>query len=644
MSLHSHCWTFAKLDVLQLFHHLVESLGLNPDERRFTPLEAASVPMPNVSESNFRDQYLVREIVRKSPDLDLNVDTRRTALESFFDDEQYNALTNDRLNSLPPSHVGTDVLAVVDIAAQEIGRILGRFDEDAFWENWRFGPKSTLSISRLNATVNNKLLLEKPTINARAYGLAAELLSRNPQWFYDCSPADGSIQTCDPKQTLRVCEWDRWTSVTKNAKTDRGICIPADISVALQLSVGHQMRTRLFSAGINLNDQSINQQLAFRASCTGKSATIDVKSASQSVTCGVVYKLIGRMPSAYTDPRWYLVLDALRAPLTMVDGELHENELFSAMGNGYTFELESLIFYSLALACCTSLGVDPEVSVYGDDIILPSMAVPLLVRVFDYLGFRINTDKSFFNTVGPFFRESCGKHYLGGVDVTPFYVDSPMDNPSAIILLANNIVRWSIRKDGTRDGRLYPVWCWVVAHLGHSYLGCGIPLGEANDGLIMDWDEATPRNVYNRTKKRQFAALEGYKAKTVEFSSRPKPMDDNARYRTWLYNASNHSGFKPPKGRTLDFLWIKVRKGSWDDGLAVRPRYALQKVEVEHCIRIAPLVGVVIPPEKSVQTGMRVVTSWPRLGPWADSEKVWDVGSLRPIIEAFRVSGRIALA
>jgi hypothetical protein len=129
------------------------------------------------------------------------------------------------------------------------------------------------------------------------------------------------------------------------------------------------------------------------------------------------------------------------------------------MGNGYTFELESVIFYGLALAVREAYGVeDTRVSVYGDDIICPvSMAEPL-IRVLRDVGFVPNQKKSFWS--GPF-RESCGKHFYSGHDVTPFYVRRPVDNLQELFLLHNNLYRWLARMRGKAVSvPRYRSGCW----------------------------------------------------------------------------------------------------------------------------------------------------------------------------------------
>lgn len=592
-------WAYQPVDPCTLFNLLEACLGLDGEGVK-TPVEITKGAMPLESDPNFRDKYLLREVLRKYPGFDLGVDTRLAAKTSFYEDEEVNRLTNDRLIGERPEAVIGEVLAS---ARKKIAEICGRFCEAEFWHGWRFGPKSTISLRRSQSATENKLTLELPAVTVEALPLFRTLLQKEPFWSYCMSKADANLHhTVEHK--ARICQFDRWQGVSKNAWTDRGIGVPPDGNVPMQLSVGKMLRARLYKHGVNLNDQSHNQQMALRGSEAGEVATVDVKSASQSLTCGLVWNLLGSQNSRDLDWRWYWVMDKLRTPYTLIDGDLHENELFSAMGNGYTFELESLVFYSLAWACTSYLGEDTAlVSVYGDDIVLPVGVFPLLLKVFAFCGFRINEDKTFASTGAHRFRESCGKHFLNGVDVTPFYVDTVLDNPGTIILAANNLLRWACRP-GYRDGRVFPVWVYLVSHLAPEYFECRIPLSDSNDGLIADWDEVCPHLVWLKSEPGSPVnrTLIGYKAKTVELAPRPRPLDDTPRYLRWQYHASGHTGFKPPPRQLLGGRRWKSKEFARD--------------EIEPSLKVAPEPGRSISAKASLRLGSRVVTSWPRLGPW----------------------------
>jgi hypothetical protein len=390
----------------------------------------------------------------------------------------------------------------------------------------------------------------------------------------------------------------------------------------------------MFDHGINLNDQSINQRLALWASLTGERATVDARSASNSVTSALVWKYFGDHPhSEKYDPTWFRLLEVLRSTHALVEGtdKLHEYELFSAMGCGFTFELESLIFWTLAWAVCQHLGIPPDVSVYGDDLVVPVEAMDLLTEVYSYCGFRFNTDKTF-ATPYPGFRESCGKHYLRGVDVSPFYVDTELNSISSIVLLANNITRWSTR-GGYRDGRMLPVWLWVVSHLPDWVMHCRIPLGETDDGLIMDFDEAAPSVAYfEGTKRGQPKNFRGYRCNVFFEGTREMKLTGKAGYVTWLYNQS-WTKFSLPSdepARAPIRLWWFGRS----PGLGAAGNFVMLRLgEGSDTLRALNLSPEAVPPKKSngfkksTVERRRVVTNWPYLGPWVTDADVIELTS-----------------
>lgn len=218
-------------------------------------------------------------------------------------------------------------------------------------------------------------------------------------------------------------------TVPKSAKTDRVICYEPHMNIWLQLKVGTYLKGRLLRAGVNLRDQSVNQRRALISSRTGDYATIDLSMASDTLALELVYELL--------PIDWAIYLDELRSKKTYwPDGVWRENQKFSSMGNGFTFELESLIFYALASA------VTPDVSVFGDDIICPTGKANEVIRVLASAGFVVNSAKSF--THGPF-RESCGMDGFCGVDVTPVYLRKLPSSRGDVAKLHNAIRAWCER-------------------------------------------------------------------------------------------------------------------------------------------------------------------------------------------------------
>lgn len=239
------------------------------------------------------------------------------------------------------------------------------------------------------------------------------------------------------KTGIEVMDCSMLLTVPKKTEIDRVIACEPECNAILQRGIGIRIRDRLLRAGIDLRDQTRNQKLAFEGSCSGKLATIDFSSASDTLTTQLVTLL---MP---TD--WWMLMDATRVSATIVDGTRHDFELWSSMGNGYTFELETLIFWALAHAVCYYSGKKGAISVYGDDVILPTSVARRYMRIARWFGFLPNEAKSF---VDGYYRESCGKHYSRGQDVTPFFVRGEIKTYSDLIGILNQVLEWNCRGYG----------------------------------------------------------------------------------------------------------------------------------------------------------------------------------------------------
>jgi hypothetical protein len=235
--------------------------------------------------------------------------------------------------------------------------------------------------------------------------------------------------------------------VPKTSKTDRPIVVEPLLNGMAQRGIGSYIKNRMKRVGVDLTDQTRNQRLAFEGSVSGSFATIDLSSASDTIALSVVFDLL--------PPEWSEFLSLYRTGYVEDGPKLISLEKFSSMGNGYTFELESLIFYSLAFAVTHVLGLDPsQVSVYGDDIIVPTAAYSLLEVILEMSGFLVNRDKSFFD--GPF-RESCGADFLSGFDIRPFYLRKKISDQSLF-----TFHNWAMR--GGERSLASLVLSWIKPH------------------------------------------------------------------------------------------------------------------------------------------------------------------------------------
>jgi len=232
---------------------------------------------------------------------------------------------------------------------------------------------------------------------------------------------------------LEVVRGARMEFVPKTNEVHRPIGVEPSGNVFFQKAVGNHIRRRLRTVGIDLDDQTRNQQLAFEAYADDL-ATIDLESASDSISLGLV--------SAVLPPAWFELLDDLRSHEIRIDKETdqwRELSKFSAMGNGFTFELESLIFWAICKAVLPSESV---LGVYGDDIIIPQRYARPVINALEFCGFKTNESKSFIS--GSFF-ESCGKYYYKLEDVTPIFQKEAINSLPSAFRAYNRLVRWGLR-------------------------------------------------------------------------------------------------------------------------------------------------------------------------------------------------------
>ena len=194
-------------------------------------------------------------------------------------------------------------------------------------------------------------------------------------------------------QVTTFVHGSRFSTVSKNNEKDRPINIEPLGNLLVQRSIGKYIREILkFYFGVDLD---ILQEVHRGMIKIGDVATIDLSDASDSVSIALCYFLL---------PRWlFRKLMAARSPMLFgLDRDFHLTRKISSMGNGFTFELMTIILLSL----CRVL--DPQSSVYGDDIIIKKDKAHRLIKLLEEVGFSVNLTKTH---IDDGFRESCGANY-----------------------------------------------------------------------------------------------------------------------------------------------------------------------------------------------------------------------------------------
>jgi hypothetical protein len=433
---------------------------------------------------DYRWQRLQYDFLKKYPGFDWG-NPREEAVKRFWLSESDCERTNARLKQTAGGYQSLDVMPYIDRARVIISKMLGSFNWQDLLPHGRFGPGVTSSAKgvRLHASIK---FGAKPEVTPAFARTGSKLIACLPSWACLIAgvdyPAWVTPLPC-------VVPGNRVTFVPKDAKTDRGIAVEPTVNIYFQLAMGHLLREKLRFAGLDLNTQEVNQRLAALGSIDDSLSTIDLERASDTLSWRTVFAL-------FPDD-WFEALDRLRSQFGELDGKKFPYHKFSSMGNGFTFELESMIFYALCLSVAQLNGYNPFwVQAYGDDLVVPSGIYEEVVKLLNFMGFTVNLDKSYHT--GPF-RESCGKDYLRGSLVRPAYLKEIPDNPIAWIKIANNLKRLAaVWNEGSGlDKRLLPAYQHAVSVIPRAFRRLSVSDGYGDVALLRDIDEARPTRAAN---------------------------------------------------------------------------------------------------------------------------------------------------
>lgn len=386
--------------------------------------------------------------------------TAQAAVDKFLETERICCSVNQRMRSITENYG----LAVSDMAfidrldrwKEKIRVVLGRVPE---YLEPSFSGGSTTSTRKLESTIFDKL-----SMTPERYSHSTETVDF---LFYQSRWGDVAHER---RLYPRVATANEYFTVPKNGLTDRSCCMESVLNLSFQLAVGKVLRKRAFKVlNIDLNHGAdLHRLLALQGSIYGGIATLDLSSASDRWARELVRYLL---PFEWRD-----LLDSLRATHTSFGGKRLYLEKYSSMGNGFTFELETILFATLAHVVAADEGlVNAEIHCFGDDLIVPEAMAVSLGAALASVGHQLNMEKSFMEGS---FRESCGGDYHSGEAVSTAKLEKLPEEPSDWIAFANNLRRVS----GGRQrywGLVLPVWKKVLSYLpnqikdmrGPTYLG-----------------------------------------------------------------------------------------------------------------------------------------------------------------------------
>lgn len=537
-------------------------------------------PLAYKDSREVRDAYAATKFLSKFKGLTLDYDLDEVALRKFEKFELLCAGTNKRFRDLSrdPLFSGSRVW-LHNAIIRKIERILGAFNVEEFFSHPDWGPGASTLIKRANASPQEKFQCETG-ITRDLYNLISPIIieSAFPQW--------GSHLIYSGFPNFQV--GNKIVTVPKDASTNRVIAIEPGLNLFFQLSIGEMIKSRLLRIGIDLRYQTRNQDFALYGSKTRKVATIDMSSASDSISYGLVRELL--------PPRWFSVMESCRSRYGQLGGRLLKWEKFSSMGNGFTFQLESLIFYATALACVEYLHLESDlVGVYGDDVVIPTPAFELFSSMIEFYGFQINVKKSHLYSS---FRESCGAHFYEGWDCKPLFLKEELSTIQSVFRLANAVRRLSLRRGFSLgcDNSFRAVFDLLVSSVPKA-LRLRIPETLGDGGFISNFDEASPSRASTRYLTQGW---EGYIVRSAVDSS-VKRIDERVGY-------------------LLAELWRLSQSSISQRDTTKRPSTLIKAIELNVGANLLEIDGrnTVSSHKTLLRLVNSVVAQWNDMGPWVD--------------------------
>lgn len=391
----------------------------------------------------FSRDFAAVELLRKFDGLPgLTEELREASARSKAEHAEIQCLeTNQRL--LGAEHgeptMSDSAWRAIQLASRKIHALLPEYDLIRHLERCRWGPGSDALNKRPYVSQYHKFK-SIVTGTRGCVPFVSALMDRNHLWAGWLNGQGSYEGSFTPSMVF--FRGNGFLTVPKTALVNRPICVEPGANVYLQLGLGAMFRTALKRIGIDLDSQELNRWLALLGSHTGEWATIDLSSASDTIARRLVQIIFSYSPKLVT---WLKVMEAIRSPFTnwgsAKNPEWRLNHKFSSMGNGFTFELETLLFWALSSAAAEEIG-GKCAAVYGDDIIVSRDAFHHVSGVLEECGFTINLAKSYNSS---YFRESCGMNAWDGYEIASYRLES-FDNISDTYSFHNGLVRLGLPK------------------------------------------------------------------------------------------------------------------------------------------------------------------------------------------------------
>lgn len=386
---------------------------------------------PDRNDPNFPKLYFLYNLLRKEEPYthksEVPVDVLRSSLCKFADSEWRCRVINQHGRFYSPIVESDDLFfrEAIRLAKSWISNTMMEHYPDWSCASYTSGASRNSSRSRSMSYLKQAGVVERGNMSGTA---AARYIVES-----FIAPTFGHHWPSFKTDIVDDCRFD---FVHKTASSVRFMAPQPELNMLAQKCVGDCIRDALFDATIDLNDQRWNQWMAWHGSVNRETATIDLSNSSDNVAI--------RHGSMLLPERIYDMCMATRTQYASVGAYKHQFQKLAPQGNGFIFEVQSLIYAGLCHAVTVLFGGrEQDIAVYGDDIVISTNCAEPLMDLLVYLGMEPNLDKSYWGS-DPF-RESCGEHYYAGLDVTPFYVKQPLTKLRPKFRAINGLKYWETR-------------------------------------------------------------------------------------------------------------------------------------------------------------------------------------------------------
>lgn len=324
--------------------------------------------------------------------------------------------------------------------------------------------------------------------------------------------------------TVKFVRGNRWSTVPKNNLKDRSICLEPLCNMLVQRAVGLGIR-RCLKDKLGIDLDFLADVHRNRIS-DPKVATIDLTDCSDAISVRLINYLLPK--------RVLSKVLASRSDMTLgPDDNYYIINKVSSMGNGFTFDLMTLVLTAL------TRSLDATATVFGDDIICQSSVAQAVVDNLQIAGFSVNPKKT---NIGTGYRESCGAHFMDGYGYVTSFDFKWVTNIQDLIVTMNKVAILSIIHGEPFETLRAGIWsCVPKSLIGAAVSRLTVDTGRPPSYILDDYVRYGPvvcnepsRNVVKHIRRRlKPLQKQGRISVALGFCMRGLPASETLRSNEW---------------------------------------------------------------------------------------------------------------